>query len=319
MSEQDKAFRAAHIGGSEASALVGLSPYDSPWSLYMKKAGKLPHPDLSNSGSRQRWGMNLERAVLSQTTEDLGRDIRKWMRPPLSNGVLGGHPDGREVVRSRTRSIVEIKTVDWLVWRDQGQQPADHQVIQLNTYIGLEREEQERSGQPVICDRGFLSVLIGGNDLKIFEYEFRPRLYEICNTKANELWQRVRDENPPPVNYEVDQEAIAEIFKAGGGKEIIDLTGDNELADAIATYVEQSAIEKAAKDKKVAAKAQIQHKTGVHDGIICGDWQVTFSITEGKPDVLVTEEVARQLIGTTLKGRARSRSINTPRFIGRKG
>jgi predicted phage-related endonuclease len=304
---QDQVFRAAHIGGSEASALVGLSPYDSPWSLYMKKAGKLPHPDLSNSGTRQRWGMNLERAIISDTAEQLGKDIRKWMRGPLSDGVLGGHPDARQVVNGATRAIVETKAMDWLVFRDFGQQPPDHHVIQLNTYCGL-------AG----VDRGYLSILVGGNDLKIFEYEFRPRLFEICRTKALELWQRVRDNNPPPVDYEVDQEAIAEIFRAGGGKAIVDLTGDNELADAIQTYIEQSAIEKAAKAAKAAAKAEIQHKTGEADGVICGDWQVTFSLTAGIADEEITAENCKEFIGRTIKGRARSRSINTPKFIGRK-
>jgi predicted phage-related endonuclease len=307
VSEQDKAFRAAHIGGSEASALVGLSPYDSPWSLYMKKAGKLPHPDLSESGSRQRWGMNLERAIITDTAEQLGKDIRKWTREPLSNGVLGGHPDARQVVSGRTRAIVETKAMDWLVFRDNGMQPPDHHVIQLNTYCGL-------AG----VDRGYLSILVGGNDLKIFEYDFRPRLFEICQTKAQELWQRIKDNNPPPVDYEVDQEAIAEIFRAGGGKAMLDLTGDNELADAIQTYVEQSAIEKAAKDAKAAARAQIAHKTGDHDGVIAGDWQVTFSLTEALPERVITAENCKEFIGTVIKGRARSRSINTPKFIGRK-
>lgn len=305
---QDQVFRASHIGGSEASALVGLSPYDTPWSLYMRKAGKLPHPDLSNSGPRQRWGMNLERAVITETAEQLGKDIRKWTRAPLSNGVLGGHPDARWVVSNQTRGIVETKTVDWLVFQDMGQQPGDHQVIQLNTYMGLAGVE-----------RGWLSMLVGGNDLKIFEYEFRPRLFEICHNKALELWERVQRNDPPPVDYEADQEAIAEIFKAGGGKEIVDLTGDNALADAIVTYVEQSAVEKAAKAKKAAAKAEIQHKCGVHDGVICGDWKVTFSTIEAKPGILVTEETWRELEGQTVGARARTRSINTPKFIGRKG
>lgn len=308
MSEQDKAFRAAHVGGSEASALVGLSPYDTPWSLFMKKAGKIPHDDFTQLGERQRWGLNLERAVINEVRERLNKDIRKWTRGPLSNGVLGGHPDAREVVSNSTRAIVEIKTMDWLVFRDHGQLPSDHQVIQLNTYQGLAGVK-----------RGYLCILVGGNDLKIFEYEFRPRLFEICQTKAQELWQRVKDHDPPPVDYEADQEAINEIFRAGGGKEMIDLTGDNQLTDAIVTYVEQSAIESAAKKAKAAARAEIQHKCGEADGVIAGDWQVKFSTWEATPEVLLTQDNYREYLGQPIvKGTARSRRINAPKFIGKK-
>lgn len=301
-SASDAAFRLAHVGGSEASALVGLSPRDTPWSLYQKKVGNIPPDDFSQLGDRQRWGLNLERAVLNELQLRLGYDIRKWTRAPLSNGTLGGHPDGRRVVSNQTRAIVEIKTTDWMIWKDQGEQPPDHHIVQLQTYMGL------AGGVP-----GILGTLVGGNDLVINEYEFRPRLFELLDEKARRLFELVRAKTPPPVNFEADREAINEIFRSAGGVEVVDLTGDNGLTDAMETYVAQSAIEKAAKDAKATAAAEIKYKAGDADQVICGDWSVKFSTTDPKPDVIVTAD----MVGDTLKGRAGSRSINAPRRIKR--
>lgn len=304
--DADKAFRLAHIGGSETAALLGLSPWDTPWSLYQQKIGAIPPPDFSQLGERQRWGLNLERAIISEVARQTKQDIRKWTQGPLSNGVLGGHPDSRRVVSNKTKAMVEIKTVDWLIFRDWGGSPPDHYVLQLLTYMHL-------AG----VDEGMIALLVGGNNLKMFHYEQRPRLMEIIEKKAFELFDRVRRGDPPPINYEADREAIQELFKITGGtagEEFVDLSDDNEVADAIQTYIAESAIEKAAKKNKEQAGALIKHKGASAGGVLCGDWSVKFSYSAETPAKVITAD----MVGETLKGRAASRSINPPKFIGAK-
>lgn len=305
-SEADKAFRLAHIGGSETAALLGLSPWDTPWSLYQQKIGAIPPPDFTQLGERQRWGLNLERAIISEVARQTKMDIRKWTQGAISNGLLGGHPDSRRVVSNKTRAMVEIKTVDWLIFRDWNGAPPDHYVLQLLTYMHI-------AG----VDEGMIALLIGGNNLKIFNYEQRPRLMEIVEQKAFDLFERVRKGDPPPVNYEADYEAIQELFKVTGGnaaEDFVDLSDDNEVADAIQTYIAESAIEKAAKKNKEAAGALIKLKGTNAGGVLCGDYSVKFSFSEAKPDKIITAD----MIGETIKGRAASRSINPPKYIGAK-
>lgn len=304
--DADKAFRLAHIGGSEAAALLGLSPWDTPWSLYQQKIGAIPPPDFSQLGERQRWGLNLERAIISEVARQTKMDVRKWTQGAISNGLLGGHPDSRRVVGGKTKAMVEIKTVDWLIFRGWNGSPPDHYVLQLLVYMHIAK-----------VDEGMIALLVGGNNLKIFNYEQRPRLMEIIEQKAFELFDRVRRGDPPPVSYEADFEAIQELFKATGGnaaEEFIDLSDDNEVADAIQTYIAKSAIEKEAKKEKEQAGALIKLKGANAGGVICGDWSVKFSYSPEKPASVITAD----MVGEPIKGRAASRSINPPKFIGEK-
>jgi putative phage-type endonuclease len=301
-SETDAAFRLAHIGASEASALVGLSPYETPWSLYQQKIGAIPPADFSQLGERQRWGLALERAILNEFKDRTGADARKWMGNPLSNGVLGCHPDGRVVVSNKTRAMVEIKTTDWLVWKAGGEEPPEHQIIQLQVQMGL-------AG----VNLGHLLVLIGGNDLKIFDYEFRPKLFDIIQLRGIEFWDRVQRKDPPPVNFEKDAEAIKEVFRTGGGP-VKDMSGSNSFVNACEEYLRGHAIEKEGKEIKDAAGAELKYLADTSDELVGQGWALKFTNVAGKPETVITAD----MVGQTIKGSAPQRRINQPKKIGAK-
>lgn len=78
------------IGSSDASAAVGLNPYQSRLELWMVKTGRdasLPKPDSDDPTSPVYWDHILEPIVAEQYSKQTGRKVRRV------NAVLQ-HPIG---------------------------------------------------------------------------------------------------------------------------------------------------------------------------------------------------------------------------------
>lgn len=68
--------RGAGIGGSEAAAVVGLSPYTSQYRLWLEKTGKITPEDISDREA-VRLGNDLEQYVADRFCEATGKRVRK--------------------------------------------------------------------------------------------------------------------------------------------------------------------------------------------------------------------------------------------------
>lgn len=113
------------IGGSDAAAAVGLSPYMSPLELWLIKTGRdatLPKPDANDTTEPVYWGTLLEPIVAASYTKQTGNRVRRV------NAVLQ-HPQipfmlanvDREVVGNRDVQLLECKTAGEFgarPWRD---------------------------------------------------------------------------------------------------------------------------------------------------------------------------------------------------------
>jgi putative phage-type endonuclease len=66
--------RSAGIGASEVSAVLGISPFMSPYQLACVKTGKIPEDDLSDN-ERVFWGNQLEDSIAHGFAERTGRRV----------------------------------------------------------------------------------------------------------------------------------------------------------------------------------------------------------------------------------------------------
>lgn len=84
-SDRWHAARAGGLGGSEIAAVVGLSPWDSPWSLWQRKAGHIgPAPE----NDEMRWGTLLEPVIVEEFCRRHRDDLSL-----TDSGVTFAHPD----------------------------------------------------------------------------------------------------------------------------------------------------------------------------------------------------------------------------------
>ncbi len=267
-------FRALHVGASEVAALFDLSPWLTRYQLWHRKAGNIAADDLSGN-SRVEAGIRLERAVLDWACDSFGYSLTRYPGFRLSNGRgLGGHPDGEIIAHDREGpGIVEVKTADWLVARKWGDEPPANYLMQLTTYMGL-------AG----CQWGDIIVLVGGNDLRRFRYDFRPALYSRIEAEVEAFWRSIEARQPPKVNFARDGAALASVIGDAIEAEVIDLKGDNRAAELAANWLWAKQRAKEADAEIEAIKAELLEKMGTAAVAFLDGFTIRAGMTKGTAD-----------------------------------
>lgn len=184
--------RRRRIGGSEIAALLGLSPFDSPFSLWHRKAGNVPPPDLDDEPV-VHWGHRLE-AVVRDEWMGLHRDshyVRPELRVTVANGVAIASPDAVVSRRGRgygaDREVLEIKTAARAdQWVDG---PPVYYMAQVQWYMGA-------LGLP----RAHFAVLIGGSDYREHTVDFDEADYELMLDAAERFVASLDADDAPPID-----------------------------------------------------------------------------------------------------------------------
>lgn len=289
-------LRARHVGGSEVSALFGEHPQLTRYELWHQKAGLLPTPDLGGN-DRVFWGTILEPAVAQGVASKTGWRLRKARRyfsrePDLA---LGGSLDYEIVANDKGPGVLEIKTADWFVargWED-GEPPLSYE-LQLQSYLAC-------TGRGWGC----MAVLVGGNDLKLFEYQRRPKTIAAIEAEIRAFWRSVEAKEPPAPDFEKDGAAIGRLYGIATGGKTLDFTGDKRMAELIVEHCEAGSEEGANRRRRERARAEILTLAGDAETVLCGSYRVSLSTVAGSPDRIISAE----MVGTVLKGRSGYRAL----------
>lgn len=185
--------RKTGIGGSDAAAAVGLSPYKSPLELWMEKTGRdaaLPKPDPKDTTHPTYWGTFLEPIVAAAYTQQTGNMVRKV------NAVLQ-HPQfpfmlanlDREVVGTPLVQVLECKTAGEFgvkLWQDG-----------VPEYVQLQVQHQLAVTGKLAAD---VAVLICGQRLEVHHIKRDDDLISRLITLEARFWQYVTSDTPPPAD-----------------------------------------------------------------------------------------------------------------------
>lgn len=282
----DDAFRASVVGASEVSALFDANPWLTHFELWHRKAGSIATPDFGGN-ERIEWGVRLEPVIVEAACERYG--YTKLDTPKrLDNGKgLGGHPDQIVMCPRRGRGILEVKTADWLVAKGWGDEPPLNYLLQVMSYAGL-------AG----CDWGDVIVLVGGNELRRFEYEFRPVIYADIEARVAAFWRTVEAGDAPNPDYARDGDAIGALYP-NATDAVVDLRTNNLAHDAAARWLSGKALEKQGKAQAEAAQAELLDALGEAGVALLDGMTVKCPTVKATPDRII----AADDIGTTIKGR----------------
>lgn len=266
------ALRAKHVGGSEVAALFGEHAQVTPFELWHRKKGTLPEVDLSDN-DRVFWGSILEPAIAAGVSKKTDWTVRKVHRYLSNPDVgLGGSLD-YEIVGQANRGpgVLEIKTADWLVvknWEDS--EPPLSYMLQVQSYLAL-------TGRSWGC----MAVLVGGNDLRLFEFERRPATIAIIEAKVSAFWQSIRDGIEPKPDFGKDAASLGALYAATEEGKFIDLNGSNRAPELIAQYQQAAADEKDAEVRKKAAKSELLTLVGDAERAFCGEATISAKTIKG--------------------------------------
>ena len=265
-------LRKRHVGGTESAALFGLSPYISAFELYHRKIGNIPEPDFSDN-DRIFWGKFLEPSIAAGVADIKGWKVAK-VTDYMINDDCPGHGASLDYeileaprVKKDGPGILEIKTCDFLTfksdWEDEA--PPLQYELQLQTQMA--------------CSGflwGTIAVLIGGNQLKTYDYEARPRTIAKIEEEVQNFWWRVKNRVPPNPIFEVDYEVLSKLHdKAGGGW--VNLTGHEQAEAACRRYHAASQTGSEAEKLRKAARGELLTYIGNADTATCGEFKITTS------------------------------------------
>lgn len=248
---QDKAAwlaaRNKGIGGSDASVIVGLNNWKSPFQLWMEKTGQAEPEDFTNN-ERIYWGSVLEETVAREFTIRTGKKV-------VRRGLLQ-HDDIPYLLASVDRLVVgedaglECKTANGFAEKAwDGDNVPDAYYVQCQHYMAV-------TG----CDKWYIAVLIGGQKYRCKEIPRNEDDIKALLAAEAEFWRKVEAKEMPDVDgSESCTQALAEKFSGGGPAIELPSVADESL-DKIAEL----------EDIKKSIDEQIEaHKNGLR--VMLGD------------------------------------------------
>ena len=268
-------LRRQGLGASDMAAVMGVSPYKTPYQLWAEKTGMTPEQKVGDAARR---GVILEDAVGQYYEQERGVKLRK------SNGIvrLKKHPRimaslDRTIV-GETKGIVEIKTSAsprWSMW------PVPPEVmIQVHVQMGIVGAKW--------CD---VVALLGGLVFKIERVQFDAELWAEIQ-RAAMLFLEAVDSKTPPQLEALDAQAFA-IATPQGSQEFAEATPDLErvYAQLRETNTELHFIEQ----KKGSLEIIIKEAIGEKAGLAGNGWTVYWK--QARPSEVTDWKMVAQASG----------------------
>lgn len=189
------AARQTGIGGSDIGAILGLSPWRTPYDVFLEKTGPL----VERESDSMYWGTVLEDVVAAEYQKRSGRRVQRvkhLLRHPKHDFAIANidraviTPEISGNVRWKngkltTDRILECKTASGFMAQEWGEPGTDSvpdsYLLQCQWYLGVTDTK--------IAD---LAVLIGGNDYRMFTIERNDALFSDLLTLAGEFWEKCK-------------------------------------------------------------------------------------------------------------------------------
>lgn len=184
--EQWLEYRRSGIGGSDASTIVGLNPYSSPYYLFCDKMGALPEKE-DNEAMRQ--GRDLEQYVANRWMERTGKRVKRnntmwrstvwpWMLADIDREIVGENAG------------LECKTTSVYNKHDfaSGEIPLTY-YVQCQHYMAV-----------MGFDRMYLAVLVLNRGFYDFVIERDEEEISSLAAAEGEFWDRLQREEPPELD-----------------------------------------------------------------------------------------------------------------------
>jgi putative phage-type endonuclease len=228
-------IRSKYIGGSDASAVIGLTPYASRYSLWAEKTGKVP-PFEGNLTTKV--GAYLEQFVADLFEEESGKKVRK-KNSTIVNDLYPFACANVDRLVVGEKAFLEIKTTNSIPLmkklRNSDEFPEQYycQVVHYLAVTGLER--------------AYLAVLINCRELKIYEMERDQAEIDALMGAEEEFWKLVETNTPPsPDGSEATSETITALYP-NANDDTVDLFAYNDI---LRKYLDLTAQIKALTDCK---------------------------------------------------------------------
>ena len=251
--------RTKFLGASEAGAVLGISPYRTPFRVWQEKVGLvLPDPP----GIPARAGNALENLVLDLFQEETGKMVayRQEEFEDDEYPFLKCHVDGV----ANSGEIVEAKTTG----SDKGWgEPGTDQIPQV--YLAQVTVQMYLAGLRI----AYVPVLIGREDFRIYKVERDEELEKMILPRLVKFWTENVEKKiaPPPVT-------LSDLYEAFPRHEARQVEASEEVFRAVRGLARVKEEIKALESMKEAHEKVILEAMGsadelVHEGKVLATWR----------------------------------------------
>jgi putative phage-type endonuclease len=264
------AARRKGIGSSDIAALLGLTSYASPYSLWVDKVMGLGD-DVEPDDGPLYWGRVLEQPVAWHFSRRNNVEVREV-------GLIG-HPDipwmlatpDREVldISGNTLGLLEVKTASAFRGHDwEGDDSLDPDGEARAPEVAIVQLQWQLAVRGL--DRGWIAGLIGGQRYHQIEYARDDELIETLIDVAGPFWARVESgERPSPDGHPATTAALKELYRDTDDSSVL---VDPGVAIPLLLDRQQAKAEEAvAKARAAAAENQLKELLGSHQIAVSDD------------------------------------------------
>lgn len=258
---------ARRVGGSDVAALVGLSPWATPLSVY----ARIVSGNMGGDSPALRRGRLFEDAVRRMYAEDNGVELLgpASLKHPKYTNVRASLDDvGRRA--GRGRHAVEIKTV-WRSeagrWGEAGtDEVPDYYACQVAFYLGVGLE----SGALEEDTADVAAYLMGVEESpRVYRIGYDADVYAWLMDAVQRFWRNhVEPRRPPPVTAPaVDAEAARRLYPREREELVPFSSLGHEERAAVLRYAEARRQHEAAKGEMEDAEARLKLALGWRLGV----------------------------------------------------
>jgi putative phage-type endonuclease len=211
--------RRSGIGGSDAAAVLGVSPWKSRFSLWAEKTGlAVESPEETEA---MEWGKRLEGVIGEKYAEVTGRAVAR-----ADQGIVRIHPlmpfmlgtvDFDVIDPKRGPGILEVKTLGPFRADEWSNEPPIHYAVQLQHYLAVTGAQW-----------GSFAALIGGQRFVWCDVDRNPGFIEALEAECAEFWESVVKGNAPTVDgSDSTTEALKRLYPKDTGR-VVELPTEAE-------------------------------------------------------------------------------------------
>jgi len=276
--------RQKSIGSSDAAAVLGVSPFATPLSVYVAKTEP---PEKEEESEVFRWGHALEEPI----AQEFKRRTKFLVAAPDALGVwrrtgedhLHATPDRLVVTPASklgTDAVLEIKTS-----RHRGSEWDDGIPLHVQVQVQLQLHV-------LALDVAYVAVLIQGQEYRQFETTADRSFCSAMLEKLSAFWKRVQNREPPMPSGEADYDTVRKMFRRGTQKTI---SLPAEIAPTVDLWIASKEARLASEKHEKACAAAIMAAIGDNEiGVLPDGRRVKWTTEE-------RHEAAREARTTTVR------------------
>ena len=220
-------LRRLSIGGSDAAAIIGLSKWASPYTVWADKTGRLPDkPDTE----AMRQGRDLEEYVAQRFSEATGKRVKRCNAILYNPAYPHSHADVDRMIVGENAGL-ECKTTSTLdVKQFRGVEFPEKYYAQCVHYMAI-------TG----ADRWYLAVLVLGKEFHVYTLERDEAEIRALMDAETAFWEQYVETDSPPAadGAESTTDAIRTIY-ADSSQSICILFGRETLLEEYMALKSQS-------------------------------------------------------------------------------